>query len=48
MYKKAETAFSNSGAKIWNEIPGEIREVQSSDSFKTKLKACMLSHHEQD
>ena len=46
--KKADTAFSNCGAKIWNEIPAEIRELQSFDSFKTKVKAYMLSQHEQD
>ena len=40
--------FLNSGTKMWNEIPAEIREVQSSDSIKTKLKTYMLSQHEQD
>ena len=48
MYKKAYTEFSNSGAKIWNESPAEIRESQSFDSYKIKLKAYMLSQYEQD
>ena len=46
--KKADTAFSNYGAKIWNEIPAELREVQSFDSFKIKVKSYMLSQHERD
>ena len=48
MYKKADTAFSNFGAKIWNEIPAELREVQSFDSFKLKVESYMLSQHKQD
>ena len=46
--KKAETAFSNFGPKIWNEIPAELREVQSFDSFKLKVKSYMVSQHERD
>ena len=46
--KKADTAFSNYGGKIWNEIPAELREVQSFDSFKLKVKSYMLSQHERD
>ena len=48
MYKKADTAFSNFGAKIWNEIPAELREVQSFDSFKLKVESYMLSQHKRD
>ena len=46
--KKADTAFSNFGAKIWNGIPAEIREVLSFDNFKSKVKSYMLSRHERD
>ena len=46
--KNADTAFLNFGAKIWNEIPTELREVQSFDSFKSKVKSYMLSQHERD
>ena len=46
--KKGDTTFSNFGAKIWNEIPADLREVQSFDSFKSKVKSYMLSQHERD
>ena len=46
--KKADTAFSNFGAKIWNQIPAKLREVQLFDSFKSNVKSYMLSQHKRD
>ena len=34
--KEAGTAFSNFVPKIWNEIPAELREVQSFDGLSQR------------
>ena len=46
--KKLIQHFQTFGSKIWNEIPTEIRKVQSFDCFKSKVKGYMLSQRERD
>ena len=38
-----ERAFKFSGPKIWNTIPKQIREIQSIDIFKSRLKSFLFS-----
>ena len=33
-----DRAFSVCGAKLWNELPKELRDIESLDSFKKCLK----------
>ena len=40
---KGQEGVSNAGAKLWNEIPLDIKRAQSIDTFKGKLKHCFLS-----
>ena len=34
--------FSYVGAKVWNDIPNDIRNVESSHLFKQKMKSYLL------
>ena len=34
------------GAKLWNEIPTEIRNAESLDTFRSKLKIFYLSQQQ--
>lgn len=38
-------AFSVAGPRLWNELPYEIRTVQSVTSFKSKLKTYLFKEH---
>ena len=35
---KGQSSFVFSGASIWNELPTQVKQAQSIDSFKEKLK----------
>ena len=35
---KGQEAISNAGARLWNEIPIEIRRAQTLETFKGELK----------
>ena len=39
-----QRTISVGGAKVWNELPGPIKEDRSFESFKTKLKELLLNH----
>ena len=39
----ARRSFSVMGPTLWNNIPDEIKEAPTTDSFKTKLKTYMFS-----
>ena len=38
LHSSAQMSISNKGAKIWNEIPCEIRDSRTIHSFKEKLR----------
>ena len=38
LHSSAQTSISNKGAKVWNEIPCEIRDCGTIHSFKEKLR----------
>ena len=40
---KGQEGVSYAGAKLWNEIPLDIKRTQSTDTFKGKLKQYLLS-----
>ena len=35
---EGQSSFVYSGASIWNELPTQVKQAQSTDSFKEKLK----------
>ena len=39
-----QRSLSYAGSKLWNEIPFEIRNADSLNSFKTNFKAYLLTH----
>ena len=39
--------MSYSGSRLWNEIPYEIRRVQTLEDFKDKLKTCLTAQQTQ-
>ena len=39
---KGQEAISYTCAKVWNEIPAEVKETQSIDTFKGNLKKYLL------
>ena len=41
-----QRAILVAGAKLWNEIPTEIRNAESLDTFSSKLKTVYLSQQE--
>ena len=38
----SKKSFSYVGAKVWNDIPNDIRNVESSHLFKQKMKSYLL------
>ena len=44
---KGQEGLSYAGTKLWNEIPLDIKRVQSIDTFKGKLKKYLLSRQEE-
>ena len=38
----SKKSFSNVGAKVWNDISNDIRNVESTDLFKHKMKTYLL------
>ena len=44
---KGQEGVSYAGAKLWNEIPLDIKKAQSMDTFKGKLKQYLLSIQEE-
>ena len=40
--KLSKKSFSYVGAKVWNDIPNDIRNVESSHHFKQKMKSYLL------
>ena len=44
---KGQEGVSYAGAKLWNEIPLDVKRAQSIDTFKGKLKHCFLSRQGQ-
>ena len=38
----SKKSFSYVSAKVWNDIPNNIRNVQSTDLFKHKMKTYLL------
>ena len=41
---KGQSSFVFSGASIWNELPTQVKQAQSIDSFKEKLKECLQNN----
>ena len=41
-----QRAIPVAGAKLWNEIPTEIRSAESLDTFSSKLKTFYLSQQQ--
>ena len=41
-----QKAISVAGAKLWNEIPTEIKNAKSLDTFSSKLKTYYLSQQQ--
>ena len=39
-----ERAFSFSGPKAWNALPGRFHSIKSTDSFKKQLKTFLFNH----
>ena len=39
-----ERAFSFSGPKAWNALPGRFHSIESTDSFKKQLKTFLFNH----
>ena len=39
-----QRSLSYAGSKLWNEIPFEIRNADSLNSFKTNFRAYLLTH----
>ena len=37
-----DRAFSVVAARLWNQLPLELRSVTSVDQFKTQLKTCLF------
>ena len=45
LHSSAQKSISNKGAKIWNEIPCEIRDSGTIHSFKGKLREHHMKMH---
>ena len=43
---KTRKAFTYAGSVAWNKLPSAIKEAQSLNVFKTKLKAYLLENDE--
>ena len=39
----SKKSFSYVGAKVWNDIPNDIRNAESTHPFKHKMKSYLLS-----
>ena len=37
-------AFSVIAPRLWNDLPDEIKTIDSMNTFKTKLKTCLFRH----
>ena len=40
----SKKSYSYVGAKIWNDIPNDIRNTESTHLFKQKMKTYLLGH----
>ena len=48
LHSSAQKSISNKGAKLWNEIPCEIRDSGIIHSFKEKLREHYMKMHGND